>query len=276
MAFFRHKVPKSQQPSKAPFTLFTPAGAWTNARTGIQVCSVDPARKNYAIRIEKWLPSGRIVPVAFTKVSVQEEADPEIPDSVCATFANITALLDGYAPLLAECHIFVVERQLPQNYFACRYAQHTLTYFMTRYAGGVLRPTILEVDPKFKTKALGAPKGLNEKQIKAWTISYARPCLAARGDGWSIAVMNRTPKKQDDLADTVCQVLALFVYWGIVPPPVFAALQATIARAEHEIATAGSERGAYEAMFPTLIIPAYTPIPPPLPVTKVVLRIVPR
>lgn len=222
MVFSRAKLPKSQQPDKAPFTLYTPAGAWTNAPGGIQVCSIDPAGKNFALRVERWLPGGRVIPLAFEKADVRGDAgcgpDPPGAQAVCTTYGKITALFEAHTAILAECHVFIIERQLPHNYRACRIAQHTLSYFILRYADGPLHPTIVEVDPKLKGRELGAPKGLTERQLKSWAVDAARARLAFRGDAWSLWIMDRNRRKQDDLADTVCQIEALFALWGIAPP----------------------------------------------------------
>jgi len=87
-----------------------------------------------------------------------------------------------------------------------------------------LLPAIVEVDSRLKGKYLGAPKGIKDKQLKTWSIEKGRYLLTLRNDTFSLQVLDLFKNKQDDLCDTVCQIEALMVYWGMpltlgaVPP----------------------------------------------------------
>jgi hypothetical protein len=221
---FGLRVSKSERPDKTPFTIYTthsstqPSPSWREDY--YQVLSIDPARKNYALRIERrylrsqqgQVVSGRIIPLAFEKVSIVMETDKETLNS--EAFFRLTTFLDKYEHLYAGTHIFVIERQLPQNYKATRIAQHTLTYFMLKLKDSPLRPLIVEVDPQLKGRQLGAPKGIGDKQLKDWAVQQALELLQYRSDSESLKLLQQI-KKKDDLADTICQIEALFKYWQL-------------------------------------------------------------
>lgn len=225
MAHFGLKIPKSQSPDKTPYTVYYPHSIpvdqrrWTQSY--YQFCSIDPAGKNYALRIERRYHNGWITPVVFDKMTVQ--ASSWAGDTlVCDTYQVLTSFLDRYVEFYKDCHFIVIERQLPQNYKATRIAQHTISYFSMRLHNNPLLPAVIEVDPKLKGKLLGAPKGISDKQLKAWAVEKARELLNIRKDQFSLGVMTHFRNKQDDLADVVCQIEALIICWGLPitgPPP---------------------------------------------------------
>jgi hypothetical protein len=182
--------------------------------------SIDPARKNYALRIERRYHNGWITPVVFNKVSI-ETIQEDGPVTISNTYQTLTSFLDTYQEFYDQCHFIVIERQLPQNYKATRIAQHTISYFSIHLKDKPLYPAIIEIDPKLKGKVLGAPRTLTAQQLKPWAVEVARNILDLRMDTYSLEVLNHFKKKQDDLSDTICQVEALFLCWGAPPsgPP---------------------------------------------------------
>lgn len=218
MAHFGLKINKTESPDKTPYTVYYPHTLPAVNRRWIQdytqVISIDPARKNYAMRVERRFKNGKIIPVVFDKTEIEDIVE-ENDYIICNTFQKLTYFLDKYASVYEDCHYVIVERQLPQNYKATRIAQHTLSYFSLKLFNKPLLPSLIEVDPKLKGKMLGAPKGITDKQLKTWAIEKARDILTKRSDEYSLSVLNYFSRKQDDLSDTVCQAEALFQYWGI-------------------------------------------------------------
>lgn len=220
MSHFGLKINKSESPDKTPYTIYYPHTTPSTERKWTQpyyqVVSIDPARKNYALRIERRYHNGWITPVVFDKTaieSIQQEGDT----TICNTYQMLTAFLSKYEQFYDDCHFIVIERQLPQNYKATRIAQHSISYFSIRLHNRPLLPSIVEVDPKLKGRILGAPKGINDKQLKSWAVEKARELLTTRLDDFSLGVLNHFRNKQDDLSDTVCQIEALFICWGFPP-----------------------------------------------------------
>lgn len=219
MAYFGGlRVTKSESHDKTPYTVYYPHSIPSSGRKWTdpwyQVVSIDPARKNYALRIERRYHNGWIVPIVFDKVSI--ESDQQCDDiNICNTYDILTNFLSKYDKFYGECHFIIIERQLPQNYKTTRIAQHSLSYFFIRLHDAPLLPSIIEVNPQLKGKMLGAPRGLTDKQLKTWAVEKARDLLTLRQDNFSLDVMSHFRNKQDDLADTVCQIEALFICWGL-------------------------------------------------------------
>lgn len=225
MAYFTPKTSKAEEADKTPYTLYYPHSLNLDHRKWdqpyYQLVSIDPATKNYAIRIERRYHNGWIVPIAFEKISAVTKTNVG-NNTVCNTYQDITKLLSKYNQYYDECHFIIIERQLPQNYKATRIAQHSISYFSLYLANKPLLPSIVEVDPKLKGKVLGAPKGISDKELKSWAVEKARELLTIRKDDFSLQVLNYFKNKQDDLSDTVCQIEALFTIWNLPltnPPP---------------------------------------------------------
>lgn len=225
MSHFGLKINKTEKPDKTPYTVYYPHEIPSSERKWIQpyyqVVSIDPATKNYALRIERRYHNGWITPIVFDKVSIGSTIQ-EGDTTICNTYQVLTAFLSKYEQFYDDCHFIIIERQLPQNYKATRIAQHSISYFSLRLHNRPLLPSIVEVDPKLKGKALGAPKGINDKQLKSWAVEKARELLTIRRDEFSLQILDYFRNKQDDLSDTVCQIEAVFICWGLlqtIPPP---------------------------------------------------------
>lgn len=221
---FAAKTPASEAPEKGPYTQHWPHSRPISDRAWgpeyVQVASIDPARKNYALRVERRHADGSIVMLVFEKADL----DPAYTNAkrpgdaeFVPYYQNCTRFLSRHLAALAECHYIIVERQLPENYVSTRIAQHTVSLLSLALEDAPLLPIIYEVDPKLKGKVLGYPPHFNKRKLKLWSICIARQMLTARGDADSLAAMDACGKKQDDLADTVLQVQALFITWGLCP-----------------------------------------------------------
>lgn len=203
-------MPQVRTPASS-YTLYYPHSTPVEERCWkedyLQVFSVDPARKNYALRIERRYRNGKISPIVFEKVSLDTT-----PGEYCDMYSSLSRFLDRHLSDISGCHYLIVERQLPQNYLATRIAQHTLSYLEIHCRDSPLLPTIVELDPKVKGQMLGYKRG---DDLKAWSVERARSLLEMRLDSHSLSVLDYYRKKQDDLADTVCQIEALFKLWNL-------------------------------------------------------------
>lgn len=218
MANFTPKTPKSQKQEKTPYTVYYPHSQAYESKINksenyLQLASIDPATKNYALRIERWYDNGRVVPIVFDKVSFSKDLETK-ETSVNVVCNELMSFLEKYEKYFLDCHYVIVERQLPQNYKSTRVAQHTINYFMLRLKDGLNKAVIVELNPQMKGKMLGASSGLNNTQLKGWSILVARKVLLKREDRHSLEVMDHFPKKQDDLADTVTQAIAFLILIG--------------------------------------------------------------
>jgi hypothetical protein len=219
MSHFAKKIPKSQEPDKSlhiiyyPHTIPYTERKWN--QNYYQVLSIDPGKiKNFSYRIERRYHNGKIVPIVFDKIdfeSITQEGTTTINNS----YQVLTDFLNKYNKFYDECHFFIIEKQLPNNYQAVRVSQHVISYFSIMMHNKPLLPAIIEVDSRLKGKYLGAPKGIGDKQLKTWSVEKARYLLNLRNDIFSLQVLDCFKNKQDDLCDTVCQIEALMVYWGL-------------------------------------------------------------
>lgn len=210
----KNQIPKSQLPKKTKYiehyihTISKTERKWEEPY--IQVVSIDPAYKNFAIRIEQWSYSGYVTPIFYNRINMaKSEAEDASEDDYNEAFDNIIKVFKEIDNHLKSTHIFVIEKQLPQNYKVVRISQHVITYFMCLTYNSKLLPSIFEIDPRLKGDVLGAGK-LSEPDLKKWAVIKATEILTARNDLVSLEALKI--KKNDDLADTVVQVVAFFTY----------------------------------------------------------------
>ena len=213
---YQRKMPKSQKPFSNEYTAYNPHSInleerhWTDP---IRVISIDPGIRNLALRIESrgiHTDNFPIKTLAFEVLHVKEE-DRKLVGNVDQLFLFITNFLDKYLHIFRESHIMIIERQLPTNYRAVRISQHVITYFLMHFKDLPQLPMVLEIDPKLKGRELGASKHLNERGIKVWSVEHAHSLLTKRQDWDGLQILNKI-KKKDDLADTICQIEALFSF----------------------------------------------------------------
>jgi len=221
---YRAKIPKSQQADKTPYTAYNPHTIPISERNWsepfVRIISIDPGTKNFCIRVEerpKDPTSGLIKGLLYERLTLTNQLNEEMLYSV---YDVLTEFLDNHLDLFLTCHIVIMERQVPLNYRAVRISQHALSYFMFKLKNNPLLPLIMEIDSKLKGKQLGAPQGINENQLKKWSVQKATELLTIRRDEFSLTKLRKATKK-DDLADTVCQIEALFSYlqWPLTQAP---------------------------------------------------------
>ena len=136
-------------------------------------------------------------------------------------FYNLTDLLDKYTSYFDKCETILIEKQMSfknkQNTLALKIGQHTFSYFAIRYSRFKY---IIEFPAYHKTQILGAAKIVNRTKAgkitykaidkharKKWTKTMSLGILAERNDFDTISYFT-SQKKQDDLADVLCQLQA--------------------------------------------------------------------
>lgn len=173
------------------------------------IISIDPGTVNFAIRVER--RKGDLVEcLIFDKVNVSNT-----DAGVCQVYKKLTDFLDKYLPILKLANLILIEKQLKVNYKATRIAQHTISYFTIKLSNSVNLPRLYEVDPKLKSNVLESPPKMNKKEVKKWAITTATKILTERNDSYCLGVLQHFKSKQDDLADTICQIEAFLIYYKI-------------------------------------------------------------
>lgn len=225
---FGLKINKSQAPDKNEYTIHDTTRISHEIRdelwwseNEIIIVSIDPGIKNFAIRIEKRpafyeknAQPSEIKTLFFNKCDISADFTDEKNnnDVYVLLIDKLDAWIEQYLPLI---HLVIIERQLPVNYKAVRISQCVIDYFVIRLKRSNKYPLIIELKPNVKSKELGAPKHLNDRGIKEWSVVEALSLLRIRGDQYAINCIENAPKsKKDDLADTVTQIEAFFSYMG--------------------------------------------------------------
>lgn len=210
---YSQKIPKSDKPRVEPYTIFNPHDRtdrdWSRLDQ-IQLVSIDPGSKNFAIRVEIRPWANKNIPI---RSLLFERVDFSSPDNENSwdLHPNILRYLDSKRDILQQATVVIIEKQLSINYNAVRISQHVLTYFMILLKDKPTLPFIVEIDPKTKGKTLGAPKNITKPILKKWAVDKAKELCSHRGDIYSLSELNKKGKV-DDLADTIVQAEALFIH----------------------------------------------------------------
>lgn len=167
------------------------------------VVSCDPGIKNFAMRIEKRFKDGKIIMISYGKV--------DLNDTDCKSrYEILYDYLDTFKDKFIHAHMFIVERQLPKNFDACRISQHVLSYFvMISRESKIKNPVIMDISARNKGYQLGAPKKCKDYWLKKWSVLRAAELFSIRQDAESFKLLQDL-KKKDDIADTAIQIEAVF------------------------------------------------------------------
>jgi hypothetical protein len=187
---------------------------------GCQCVSIDPAIKNFALRIEKRYRTGFIETVFMTKIDFSQYGD--VSESKGATtavdpriLAAATSFLNSLLPVMQESRIVGIERQMAINYKSSRIFQHILTYFLIMVTTFRHPCIIMDISPKLKGRILGAPKNIHKTELKAWGIVKALEISEWRQDKIATQIIKyhkgKSKTKADDIADTIIQMEAWFI-----------------------------------------------------------------
>lgn len=207
------KIPKTQQPDKTPFTYHPlhPDRPMPKLNPDtLTVVSIDPATVNLGFRIEVRKSNGIITMKEYSRTNFK---NPNEEEGVSEIYSKLNVFLDQYTNYYKNADLIVIERQMPYNYKAVRISQHIISYFISYYRHVITNknPLIVEIDPQLKSRALQGPKGMNNNDLKKWSVTKATELLEMRNDQPSLTVLKKEKRKADDLADVVCQVEAFCV-----------------------------------------------------------------
>jgi len=210
------------------FHVYFPLGEYTKPNFDRTIISttIDIGIKNFALRIEQRIPqieSGclvwRIEPIYFNRIDFTQHGNTNQKDTTkvdSSILSTATDFMISVMPMISQSHLIGIERQMAINVKSLRMFQHVLTTLLI-YARSWSQPCLIfDINPKLKYQMLGAPKGLNYRQGKEWTINQVIQMLTDRDDKWSLSILlqskGRSKTKADDLADTVALMEAWFIY----------------------------------------------------------------
>ena len=224
---YRKKTPLKEQCTKNDFSILSRHTAIHLEDVSYhQIVSIDPATDNFGFRIERRHNSKSsnyntlIETIVMTKIkfdkikSIADNNDGKKIQGGCWNiFYDITSYLDHYKKQYEVTDLVIIERQMVDNYNAIRVSQCAIDYFLNKYPNII----VVEIDSKVKGKILGY-KQFNDNclggiDLKKWCIIEARALLIKRNDEKGLTILDRE-KKQDDVADTIIQIEALFMMLG--------------------------------------------------------------
>jgi hypothetical protein len=209
---------KKQEGKNSKFSIFNPHDTINPSMNEgwIQVGSIDPAIYNFALRVERWYPDGKIETIFFSHTNFTISDDKKVPEVGKENFYYVNSLnilQEFCSKYLEQCHYICIESQLSFAYDMVRISSHIISAMCVYLKDKGNRPLILEIDPKLKTKLLGAPPMRKKKDVKNWCINKAFELFKAENDTESLQFMNRMKAtlKADDVGDTKCQLQAMIV-----------------------------------------------------------------
>src|SRR6185437_6753986 len=231
MAWWQKKPTKKNEPDKTQYTVHSPNHDPKLVRKSspnyLCFLSIDPGIVNIAISIERryndrWIECIYCAIADMTKYGTLctnkgFDIRPGFTE-FNVVYGNLFSFLDLTKPFFDDIDYVVIERQIPINYARVRVSQHMITYYMMKLQDRPKRPMIIEVDPRLKGKMLGSPRGINEKALKDWACGEAKKICLARGDQRRhdmIKARKGRKKEDDDIADTIVQLEALCMLWGL-------------------------------------------------------------
>lgn len=176
----------------------------------IQIASMDPAILFFGLRCERIYKDGSRETIEFSLTNFTKNNGQEIPEVGGENFYYINAvnIISKYCDeFLKDCHYIIIESQLSFNYDMVRLSSHIIAIMCTLLKDKGNKPLIIEMDPKLKSRLLGAPP-LKCDKVKIWCSKKAREKLDEEGDTESLAFMDECAEtsKDYDLADVKCQI----------------------------------------------------------------------
>jgi hypothetical protein len=219
---FQKKTPKKEQELKSVITLHLkttyPNPYWFKGH--INVVSIDPGITNLGFRMETRYADGRVttnymIRQCFSK-SIEEDGYYN------SLYLDVYKWFDQFKEYFLNSHVFIVERQMKENYQSLRLSQHIICYLMGVLLHSKIEPLLVEIDSKAKYNYLDVPSGLNEKAKKQWGTELAISILEQRNDQVGLQIINssrgvRNQKKHDDVSDTIIQIEA---FWKLFHIPI--------------------------------------------------------
>lgn len=222
---YAHKKVKDKLNSKIGHDMLTVYNVNNNVKSwslnNVMICSIDPGEVNFAIRIEEryygYENDGYILKcvnvIYYDCTNIVGTAD------VCS-YSKLSLYFDNIFTILNMCHIFLIEKQLTENYTCVRINQHVVSYLLLKLHDSPLNPTIYDLHPSLKYEVFGLMKiKMSRYERKTKSVEIARDILTTRRDAVSLNILNSFRRhgklKHDDLADVVTQIEAFFVHIGV-------------------------------------------------------------
>jgi hypothetical protein len=224
-----NRGPKTAEDKAKNFAIFNPHSSArvplaSKDGTWIQVGSIDPGIYNFAIRIERWHDDGSIETINFSHINFTLNNGNPIPELGKENFYYINCnntLMQLSEDYLQECQYICIESQLPVAYDMVRLSSHIISALCIYLKDKGNNPLILELDPKLKSRLLGAPSRMKKAQLKQWTTDKACEYFIEEGDLDSLEFMRRMIRevKGVDVGDVKCQlkVIKLLLESGVLP-----------------------------------------------------------
>ena len=179
----------------------------------IQIASMDPAILFFGLRCERIHSNGKKETIEFslTNFTKNEGKEPQEVGKENFYYINCINIISKYCDeFLKDCHYIIIESQLSFNYDMVRLSSHIIAIMCTLLKDRGNRPIIIEMDPKLKSRLLGAPP-LKGDKLKKWCSVKAREKLEEERDTESLKFMDDCAEtsKDYDLADVKCQITVL-------------------------------------------------------------------
>lgn len=216
-ARFNRKAPTS---AKAPYLIFNPHDSncplnskdlYPNDEAWIQIAAIDPGIKNCALHVIRRTNSG-VKTLVLNKFDFTISSHVEPEDGIDTMYyMRVIEYLSKYINYFITSQYIIIESQLPINYDMVRLCQHIITFLSLYVKNQGLKPLIIEIDPKFKSKLLGAPTHMTYAELKKWAWENAVNILKKYNDNDTVNMILNTTKK-DDYGDVICYTEA----WWIV------------------------------------------------------------
>jgi len=222
--------------AKSPYVIFNPHSTDTaisslnvcnTSSPWIQIAAIDPGIKNCCIRVERRTFDNDIMKVETLlqikmDFTVKNTSDTDIGlDTIYYT--HTIDLLEKYIQYFITSQYIIIESQLPINYDMVRMSQHIISFLMIYTKDKGLKPLIIEIDPRFKSRIFGAPLKMTKPELKKWAWEYAVKILKDRNDN-ETANMILSSTKKDDHGDVICYTEAWWIILtnGLFSPPISA------------------------------------------------------
>jgi hypothetical protein len=174
----------------------------------VQVTAIDPAIKNCAIRVERRTYKDGFL---IVETLLQIKFDFSVYNDNTNYYTNSLNLLMPYLEYFITSQYILIETQMVINYDLVRLSQHLITFLTIFTTNKGLKPLIIEIDSRLKSRLFNAPK-MNRLELKKWAVENAIKILSERNDIETINFIMASAKK-DDHGDTVCYTEA---WWKIL------------------------------------------------------------
>lgn len=187
---------------------------WTDDHR--QIVSIDPARENFLLRIERRRGEESKM-IVFEKINLLKINSGKKKNKICSIYKDLRDFLDKYSEYYQDVHLVIVEKQSIWNSNCTRVAQFVIDYFCFLLKDSKLIPLIVEIFSTAKSKIFNPGK----KSIKAKSIEKAIEICKKRNDLPSLQIIEDNMKedmKADDHADTICQIEAFYFMVGDSTP----------------------------------------------------------